>query len=64
MEMKLEMVLMKKVYLKVYWKDLTGDKCEVMQLRDIFFLQNYPTEMYSFWNCTVDVRPCCKNKLA
>lgn len=48
MEMKLEMVLMKKVYLKVYQKDLTGDKCEVMQLRDIFFLQNYPTEMYSF----------------
>lgn len=56
---------MKKEPPKVYQKELTEDKCEVMQLRDIFFLQNCKITLQKCtvkWNCTVDVRPCCKNR--
>lgn len=40
MEMKLEMLLMKREASKVYKKKLTEDQFEVVKLRDISLLQN------------------------
>lgn len=50
MEMKLEMVLMKREASKVYKKKLTEDQFEVVQLRAISLLQNLKITLHKIYS--------------